>query len=169
MNAEARFWSKIAISGFDRCWYWAAGMHQKGYGQVWYRGKFNKAHRVMYELENGPIPEGMQVLHSCDNPGCVNPDHLWVGTNLDNRRDSLRKKRHNYGERHGNARLTDQKVLEIRRRSEGARNAQALADEFGVSRCTIDDVVRRRSWKHLRVLGEAMNAEDQRNRRGPAP
>ena len=76
------------------CWNWEASGHPKGYGQFWVNGKYERANRAAYRLYKGEIPEGLIVCHSCDNPKCVNPRHLWVGTNSDNQRDRVRKGRH---------------------------------------------------------------------------
>lgn len=106
----------------------------------------NGTHRLAYEAAFGPIPAGMQVCHTCDNPPCVNPAHLFLGTVADNYRDSMEKGRHSHGEGHGRARLTEADVLAIRASTESKR---VLARRFGVSRGTIGFVRNRQTWAHL--------------------
>lgn len=91
-SAEERFWSKVDKSG--DCWVWIASTSSKGYGKFWFRNWHWRAHRVSWILANGEIPEGMHILHECDNPPCVNPDHLTSGTQLDNMKDKVQKGRH---------------------------------------------------------------------------
>jgi hypothetical protein len=86
-----RFWSKVQKS--DACWIWAASRDDKGYGTFGFDGVVQKAHRVAYQLSVGPIPDGAHILHSCDNPPCVNPAHLRVGTRSDNMRDKVARGR----------------------------------------------------------------------------
>ena len=98
---ESRFWSKVRITEAADCWLWIAARHIKGYGAVKYNKRMWKAHRVAWELVNGPIPESMLVLHHCDNPPCVNPKHLWLGTQQDNVADRDAKGRQASGDRSG--------------------------------------------------------------------
>jgi hypothetical protein len=123
------------------------------------------AHRFSYYLFIGPIPDGMKVLHKCDNPNCVNPRHLFLGTNLDNTRDMVHKGRQRFdrspgpgedackGEDHGMSRLTEEDVREIRlryrRKNYHQSNRDALAREFGVNPNQILKIVRRRQWTHI--------------------
>lgn len=131
---NARFWSKVrrpSTDNPDACWEWDAN-RKNGYGQYHVNGRSPQiASRYAYELTFGPIPDGLGVLHRCDNPPCCNPMHLFLGTNLDNINDMLRKGRN----RSGNVfKLTDEQVREIRRRRAPSRSEkQKVAAEFGIS------------------------------------
>lgn len=149
---EERFWAKVDKSG--NCWLWQGGRNRQGYGHI---GGMMLAHRYSYFLAHGPIPAGVEVCHDCpggDNPLCVNPAHLWLGTHAENMEDMVRKGRastdHNpIGERHSNAVLTENQVRDIRaRRANGERQID-LAAEYGVGETTIWNLVNRRTWKHV--------------------
>lgn len=90
---EERFWEKVARRAEDECWQWTGARNRDGYGYLWNDGQMPRANRLVWELTNGPIPAGMEVCHSCDNPPCVNPAHLWLGTTGDNARDRETKRR----------------------------------------------------------------------------
>lgn len=128
---------------------------RNGYAQVMRRGgrkntRHRKAHRFVWELYRGPIPEGMFVLHACDTPACVALDHLRLGTVADNNRDRVERGRSVAGERHHNSRLTDELVIEIRERhAAGGITLQELAAEYGVGRHAIWCVVKRKTWRHV--------------------
>jgi hypothetical protein len=153
-----RFWEKVLKA--DGCWEWTGcrggkATSGKHYGGLSVRGRMVKAHRISYELHYGDVPDGLCVLHRCDNPGCVRPDHLWVGTRSDNARDAVRKGRDTAtarpeciprGEKRPNAKLTAEKVVEIRKLRGLGYSQQKLADTFGVSRGTLRDVFLGRSW-----------------------
>ena len=89
-----RFWNKVAIAGPNDCWEWQASFHTTGYGQIRFNHKKWTAHRVSWILINGEIPDALCVLHKCDNRKCVNPKHLFLGTNYDNMKDKTNKGRH---------------------------------------------------------------------------
>lgn len=145
-----RFWRRVEKT--EGCWYWRGALDRPGYGMTGFGGTGNKAHRFSYELHYGPIPNGLLVCHKCDNPPCVNPEHLFVGTNADNIADMIAKGRAaiRKGELHHKAKLKDADVLSIRERySQGGMPERGLATIYGVSSSTIDDIVHYRRWKHI--------------------
>ena len=142
------FWDRVTKT--DSCWTWNGSKTSGGYGSVTYEGKFTVCHRVSWELTNGPIPNGLRVLHKCDNPPCVNPDHLFLGTQADNMRDAYRKGRVMI--RRGSdtiwSKLTEEDIPAIRcMYGEGFTQA-AIARQFGVATDTIWDVTHGRTWRH---------------------
>lgn len=147
-----RFWAKVDKRP-DGCWVWTASrLRAGGYGQFNLNGIPTRAHRLSWEMHNGPIPAGLQVCHTCDNPPCVNPAHLFLGTIKENAHDRDRKGRTHPGwvpgSRNGGAKLTEAQVAEIRERASGATH-KALALEFGVSRTLIGLIVNRKQWRHV--------------------
>jgi hypothetical protein len=157
-----RFWSKVEKA--DDCWLWRGTMTAPGYGvfSVNIEGQhFNvRAHRFAYELTYGRVLPGFFVCHRCDNRGCVRPDHLFVGTPMENSRDMVIKGRQAKGERashgkplgsqNGRAILTEADVASIRQRyATGAITQRELAAEYGVARARISSVVLYRTWRHV--------------------
>ena len=137
-----RFWSKVAVGDVADCWEWQAS-EVGGYGQFWIDPKLWQAHRVAWILTFGPIPTGLHCCHKCDNPGCCNPYHLFLGTRKDNMVDAAQKG-------HKANKLTEDEVLEIRESyNAGRATQQGLADEFGVSQMTISQIIRRKRWAWL--------------------
>jgi hypothetical protein len=130
------------------CLMWTGSKKESGYGLLWLRGYTRRqaAHRVSYRLFNGPIPDGMIVCHSCDTPACVEPSHLFLGTHLDNKRDSIAKGRHRPGGVWHVAKLTEDQVRAIRA---DQRCYSTIASEYGVTTANIYSIRKRRSWKHL--------------------
>lgn len=153
ISMPERFWLKVDKRGLEDCWEWKAGCDDKGYGRIYFDGKHCTTHRVSWTLENGSIPKGMCVLHRCDNPPCVNPAHLFLGTHGDNSKDAARKGRSRAprGENANGAKLTVADVLEIRRRAKDASRGikTQLAREFGVTDGNIGMIIRRESWAWL--------------------
>lgn len=159
LSVEERFWSKVDQTGGDSaCWEWRAGGDQDGYG-IFYpsRDKGIRSHRFSWMLRHGDIPAGLKVLHACDNPSCVNPSHLSLGTDLDNVRDMDRKGRRRNnparGEANGKARLTIHQVMQIRARAVTGDSMTAIAREYGVTKSAIRSVVRCRTWRHVQESG----------------
>lgn len=149
MTAE-RFKAKLFIDG--DCQVWRGCRNKYGYGQVGHKGKIVSAHRLAYFFRYGDIPDGLQVLHRCDNPSCCNPDHLFLGTHNDNMKDMVAKKRNKFfvGERHGMAILTESMVREIRDKCINHKlTKRAVAREYGVSDSCVSMLVRRVNWKHV--------------------
>jgi hypothetical protein len=136
-------WSEDPGSG---CWVWTANALPSGYGliRVSREDGIRVAHRVSWLLHRGPIPPGMRVCHRCDNPPCVNPDHLFLGTPKDNTRDMLMKGRHAYGRRLPQSKLTPEAVAEIRASPE---SSSSICRRYGVTDSTIRYVRRGDTWK----------------------
>ncbi len=146
-----RFWSKVDVRGPDDCWEWIAAKIN-GYGKIRLDGgklsKHKGAHAVAYELAHGPIPEGLQANHKCDNPGCCNPRHIYAGTSKQNMEDKVSRGRHNCvrGEDHGMSKLNELKVLSIR---DDGRTHSVIAGDYGVDRRLIGMIKRRQRWAHV--------------------
>lgn len=147
-----RFWAKTEIRGANDCWIWKGSKRKSGYGKFYLNGKRVAAHRVSFWINNGCFDSELDVLHSCDNPSCVNPAHLWTGTAKDNINDMMRKQRGNHrkGEDHATAILTERDVIRIRwiRKNE-KKTLKELSVAFGVSTSAISHIVKERHWKHL--------------------
>ena len=149
----ARFWSYVDMSG--ECWVWTGARNSKGYGRDYGRfgvsGRMILAHRVAWELADGPVPAGMFVLHRCDNPPCVRRTHLFLGTNRDNALDREAKCRgaSTKGEQNGRAALTADKVREIRKLCQAGVLQNDLATRFGVSHRQISYIISGTRWKHI--------------------
>jgi len=153
-EAKARFMSKVDIGGSDDCWLWTGTLDKDGYGVMGVGDRKIRAHRVSWAIHNGPIPEGMCVCHRCDVPGCVNPAHLFLGTQADNMRDMTIKGRSvqhpaSPGEGHPCAKLTEAQVLAIRAECANGATQTRLAERFRISSAAISRIVRREAWGHV--------------------
>ena len=147
----ARFWAKVdRSSSTTGCWEWTGSRHPRGHGQFGF-GRSVKAHRFIYEAQVGPIPAGMVIMHTCDNPPCVNPAHLRAGTQADNVTDMVTKGRRasTQGQRNGRSKLTPQIVAQIREIYAAGKATQLdLAAHYGVGGTTIWRIVHGQSWNH---------------------
>jgi uncharacterized protein YerC len=165
MSDEEKFWAQVEKT--DACWNWTSGKDRNGYGS--FRGKaggrvYQRAHRFAYALIHGDIPSGMCVCHSCDNPPCVNPEHLFLGTDGDNMNDKISKGRHRaaFGEDAGKAILTESQVRAI---LIDPRPHTAIAADYGVKGATISSIKCRVSWSHITDI-EPVHAVRVSHRKG---
>lgn len=144
---DVRFWRSVRKT--DGCWEWTAALKTTGYGYVWDGKKMSSAHRTSWIMANGPVPDGLCVLHRCDNRICVRPSHLFLGTYADNNSDRASKGRSNppKGEAHFRAKLTTEDVVSIRALSLTGLSHSRLADRFGVSKSTIGHLLTGRIWR----------------------
>lgn len=156
---ELRFWKNVNKDGpihpvHGQCWVWTGWTTESGYG------RFRIGNQVVigvhcwsYEEFIGPVPHDICVLHRCDNRSCVRPAHLFLGTNQDNSQDMVDKARQAKGETNGNSKLTEEDVREIRRRycrwSQSRSNLRELMYEFGVAKAAIQNILSRKTWKHV--------------------
>jgi hypothetical protein len=153
-NTEQDFWAKVNISGPTNCWPWMASKIPDGYGNFSINGKIMLTHRLAWEFTFGPIPEGMNICHTCDNPPCCNPAHLFLGTQIDNIRDMIQKGHlviaHHTGETNGTHKLTWEQVAEIRRLYlTGDYSQSTLGKMFGVCTNGISLITRNKIWRTL--------------------
>ena len=148
-----RFWEKVDKRGEDDCWEWVASKNIYGYGHFSLDGKYCGAHRASWKLANGIIPVGMLVCHHCDNPGCVNPSHLFLGTDSDNSRDRENKGRgrDTRGENHGYNKLTNIDIIAIRHwLNDGRWTQRKIARAFEVTPSTICYIKSGHIWSHVK-------------------
>lgn len=158
-QVKTRFWSKVAIAGPDECWEWQGAKTKSGYGWFSYQGAPRLAHRVAWELTNGPIPDGLFYCHKCDNPNCVNPAHSFLGTAAENNADMRGKRRHVVGENSPRAKLTEAQARSIANDYLVNNKTQhELAADYGVDIITVNNILNGATWKHLDLDLKAIQA-----------
>lgn len=132
----------------DGCWIWTGFKLAVGYGRLSYKGKHIRAHRASWMVHRGEIPDGIDVLHKCDVKTCVNPDHLYLGTDVENAADAVARNRLRSarGEKNGNSRLTADDVIAIRA---ATGNQRDIAQRFGVAQGVVWSIIHRKTWRHI--------------------
>jgi predicted XRE-type DNA-binding protein len=149
-NTPWDFWRQVDFGGPNGCWVWRGKTHQQGYGRFLLGKKYWLTHRLAWFLDAHVLPDDRDVCHKCDNPPCVNPDHMFLGSHRDNMMDASRKGRMARGERAHLAKLTSVQVLEIRRLYDSGNFTQVqLAQKFGVDKSGISRIVTRKKWSHI--------------------
>jgi HNH endonuclease len=145
-----RFIDKVKIE--NECWIWCGYIAKHGYGVSTYRSKSTLVHRLSWILFRGNLVKDLDVCHHCDNPKCVNPDHLFLGTAKDNIKDCFNKKRKSHvGEKHPGAKLTEKDVLEIFELRKNGWTHQKISDRFKIRQGTVSQILYRRIWKHVMI------------------
>lgn len=148
--AEQRFWERVVRGPKGVCWNWLGNKDQDGYGRLWTGKRTTPAHRFSWQIRYGSIPNGFQVLHKCDNPSCVNPHHLFLGTPRENIDDMLAKGRSLKGEKHSLAKLTESQAIEVLRWRPGCgEKLKDVAKRLRVSLSAIELIRSGRNWSHL--------------------
>lgn len=149
MDILDRFIKHVATDD-NGCLIWVGSKTTDGYGALFIRRKQYRAHRISFQLFLGSIPEGLKVCHHCDNPICVHPDHLFLGTDADNIHDMYSKGRGQVGEKHHNAKLTEEDVKEMREKIASEELTQYKAAQiYGVDTGLVNGIVHRKYWKHI--------------------
>ena len=153
-KTRERFWSYVKVGRPDECWEWQGAGKPRGYGNFRLKSYTNAtASRVAYAIANGEEPGQLLVLHSCDNPPCCNPAHLWLGTDLDNSNDKIAKGRFRSGSQkgaeNGNATLDEAKVIDIWRRIQEGQSNVRIAEAFNVTHSLISRIRHQLSWREV--------------------
>lgn len=151
---DEEFWDNVSVSSDNECWEWVGTLNDHGYGRLNYRGKDDRSHRVSWRMKNGDIPDNLFVLHKCDNRKCVNPNHLFLGTQLDNMQDMSRKGRGKpfvgIGSRNPKSKLTENDVLTIRKLHQNKNyTCVQLSKMYKVTDVQISAIIHRKAWKHI--------------------
>lgn len=148
-SAPKRFWKWVVRESNEECWIWVGRVDKDGYGRIGVNYKMLRAHRFSYELYVGKIPPDMLVRHTCDNPPCVNPDHLVLGTSIDNVADRVSRQRTSMGEKQAFAKLTEAQVTDLRELHTRGFSFAELGRMYGVNECTVTRAIKRQTWKHV--------------------
>jgi len=147
---KQRFLSNYIPEPNSGCWLWSSYCGSTGYGRFSSNNKMFWSHRVSWEIHKGKIPKGLCVLHKCDIPSCINPDHLFLGTQAENVKDCVKKGRHKFGLMRGenqvNSKLTEKDILEIRKSS---LTQTEIAKIYKIKQATVSGIKLRKSWKHI--------------------
>lgn len=160
---EQRFWKRVSVDSPDECWEWQGSRRGKGYGSAWDGERIQPTHRIAWTLTFGTIPDGLWVLHKCDNPPCCNPSHLFLGTNADNMADMAQKGRStkgrkaksihpnsiHHGEKNGSAKLTVEDVINIRSARRSGVEVRAIAHHFDIAYHTVWCIVNKKTWNQI--------------------
>lgn len=136
-----RYMSQVVKT--ETCWFWQGCKNDDGYPWISFHGKSDHGNRVFWKLFKGEIPDKLHVLHTCDNPGCVNPDHLYLGTQKENQRDRVMRGRHNM------AKLSPNQITEIRSLYIQGLSQRNIASKFGISQGHVSDIVNKHRWSYL--------------------
>lgn len=144
---------KIKIDEETGCWMWQAFRNPKGYGMIYYDGRVWLAHRLSFTLHRHNIPGGLCACHSCDTPSCVNPDHIFLGSNADNVQDAVNKGRIPFGESRSNSKLTDELVMEMVSKYANGATSRELSEEYGIHEAYVPAIIRGKQWKHVQRGG----------------
>lgn len=139
----------VQIVSESGCWVWTGSINNYGYGELTSHKKRYAAHRVSYSLYKGDIPDGLLVCHTCDNPCCVNPNHLFLGTPKQNQQDMKRKRRSTIGNTNPQAKLTEDDVATIRKLHRNGLMQKDIAEKFAVTRSCICVILKGKTWKHV--------------------
>jgi hypothetical protein len=157
VHPRERFWDKVRVGSADKCWEWQGARYPNGYGFLFAGSlygrnvRYVKAHRLSWEIANGEVPEGFCVLHHCDNPPCVNPAHLYVGTRADNARDRGVRNRgkEQRGGQNDNAKLAETDVRAIIAALKLGETQMSISTRFGIKQPQVSRIKNRQSWAHL--------------------
>lgn len=144
----SRFWSHVSVVD-GSCWEWTGPKQSFGYGVSYYANRNILAHRRSWMIRHGDIPPGLCVLHKCDNPACVNPDHLFLGSRIENNEDCNSKGRRSVGEKHVTSKITEMVAIEIK---SCIHPPSHYVKEYGITRACVSSIRRNKTWKHLQTI-----------------